>query len=226
VRPRLARTLAVVALVAYTRRGEERRKGLGFTFTSPTGNVSYWDSFCHCWLKERRSGKDRRVRPYRRAIMALDPVFYAPLDDVAVAAGDACPRCGAYGGVHQLGRANTFCECQCHEPLSDDEDDYTGPSFRRDKHQYARLGVHSREGKRGRFRDWWRRTIRRRVPVFREYMAGPRLQWGAQSGTSVGAGSGGTGSVRVGPQVHGERLQQLANRERLRPMSHVRILKP
>ena len=25
-------------------------------------------------------------------------------------------RCGAYGGSHQPGVANRFCECRCHEP--------------------------------------------------------------------------------------------------------------
>jgi hypothetical protein len=80
--------------------------------------------------------------------------------------------------------------------------------------------VRPTKGKRGRLRAWWGRAIWWRVPSSGEYLAGARLQWGAERGPTVGAGPVCTEALRVGPEVHGERVQRVADR------SHVRVVKP
>ena len=88
------------------------------------------------------------------------------VSDRAVVRCDKPPsQCGEYGGTHQPGRPNAFCDCRCHDTIDSAEDiDYESvdfvhsilqaeidrdlltraqhPSYRRKLHWYERLVMH------------------------------------------------------------------------------------
>ena len=210
-------------VLAYTRRGEERRTRLETRVP-----LDWWcDDKGEVVFREKRSGKECRV--------------------TLAAPDDRCPRCGAAGPLELVGPGFHFTHaCDPYKraenaqrwAASDDDDtaDFvasifqrqidrgllasTGhPAYRRDKHEHAGLGVHPAEGKRGRLSAWWRRAIWRRLSSECEYVAGPGLQWGTQCGPAVGAGPVRPEAVPVGREVHGEPLERMGDGECLRAVN-------
>ena len=74
-----------------------------------------------------------------------------------------------------------------YHPDLDDDDVYTGPSFRRDQHGHGRLGVHPRQGIRWGLLHRWGRAVRGRIPSSSFYVASPGLQRGSERGPTGGA---------------------------------------
>ena len=133
------------------------------------------------------------------------------VSDRAVVRCDKPPsQCGEYGGTHQPGRPNAFCDCRCHDTIDSAEDiDYESvdfvhsilqaeidrdlltraqyPSYRRDEHEHAGLGVPPVQGERWGLFHRWGRALRRRIPSSSFYVASPGLQWGSERGPTGGA---------------------------------------
>ena len=246
-------------VLAYTRSGEDRRKGLGLTFTNNLGGLSYWRF--NRWAEERRSGKERRdtlIAPDDECVCGEINARNCPVhggdfpeglfdggygdfgatadhdddtaeqhdaeaerwherhypsgvSDRAVVRCDKPPsQCGEYGGTHQPGRPNAFCDCRCHDTIDSAEDiDYESvdfvhsilqaeidrdlltraqyPSYRRDEHEHAGLGVPPVQGERWGLFHRWGRALRRRIPSSSFYVASPGLQWGSERGPTGGA---------------------------------------
>lgn len=220
-------------VLAYTRSGEERRKVYKHRFRIGEAGLQ------HLWEAEGRSGTDRRQGG--DTLTAPD----APRDaGTGMARGarprpaDTYPLCGdlecrgcptlrdlAAWNREQYRQANIALGLpeNFHLPdaqLSDDEHDYTGPSFRRDQYNYVRLGVHPPEGKRWRLLARWGRAFWWRVPVQPRNVASPGLQWGSERVTPVDARPGGAGSLPLGRGAHVQPVERVADR------FHVRAVKP
>ena len=61
------------------------------------------------------------------------------------------------------------------------------PSYRRDEHEHAGLGVPPVQGERWGLFHRWGRALRRRIPSSSFYVASPGLQWGSERGPTGGA---------------------------------------
>ena len=180
-------------VLAYTRSGEDRRKRLETRV--PLG---WWCDDNHDVLfLEHRTGTERRV------------ALTAP--DGRIVRCDKPPsQCGEYGGTHQPGKPNAFCDCRCHDTIDSAEDiDYESvdfvhsilqaeidrdllarvqhPGYRRNEHEHAGLGVRPVQGKRWQLFRRWGRALRRRIPSSCFYVASPGLQWGSERGATGGA---------------------------------------
>ena len=168
-------------------RVEDRRKGLetdgppGWYCREGDGTVVFANV---------RSGKERRV-----ALTAPDGLAYSVTRSV-----EGCTGCGTFGGSHQPWHRNAFCDCDCHEPAADfvasilqAEIDRNllaraqHPSYRRDEHEHAGLGVPPVQGERWGLFHRWGRALRRRIPSSGFYVASPGLQWGSERGPTGGA---------------------------------------
>jgi hypothetical protein len=99
------------------------------------------------------------------------------VSDPAVVRCDKPPsQCGEYGGTHQQGKPNAFCDCRCHDTIDSAEDiDYESvdyvhsilqaeidrdllaraqhPSYRRDEHVDSGVELHSATGVWGQLPD-------------------------------------------------------------------------
>ena len=192
------------------RSGKERRQG-GDTLTAPDAP------------RDAGTGMARGARP-RPAVVRCDK---------------PPSQCGEYGGTHQPGKPNAFCDCRCHDTIDSAEDiDYESvdfvhsilqaeidrdllaraqhPSYRRKLDEHAGLELHRRSRIRWVLHDWWRRAVWREIPVQPRNVASPGLSWGSEHVTPVDARPGGSQVVGLGPEVHGEPVERVGDRSHVR----------